>query len=173
MPKLDKRLQFEKIYRTCEKDLQGFIFTLTRNDSFAMEEILQNTMLEALKALPNLRDSRKMKSWIFSIAKTESKRFYTSHLYTHRHEYKKISNFESASAKSSDFTADIANADLIRTLINDLSEEEQQTCVLHYYYGMTLKKISDLLQKNYNTVRSLHARGITKLRKKIYRKGEF
>ena len=67
---------FEEICTIYSKNLQRFIYSLTRKDQFAMEEIFQNTILEAFQGLNNLRDVDKMKTWIYSIAKTEAKRYY-------------------------------------------------------------------------------------------------
>jgi RNA polymerase sigma factor (sigma-70 family) len=48
-----------------------------------------------------------------------------------------------------------------------MTEEEQQLCILHYYYDLPLKEISEILSVNYNTLRSMHMRGIAKLRKQM------
>ena len=164
MSELDKRLQFETICRTCEKELQNFIYTLIRYDPFAMEEIYQNTMLAALKALPGLREGKKMKSWIFSIAKSEARRYYSPHRNFTRFEGGERRDPGFLTGKTPDFTNQVADADLVRSLISGLSKEEQQICILYYSYGLTLKKVSVLLRRNYSTVRSLHTRGLKKLR---------
>ncbi len=41
--KLKHRL-FQELCQTYSKDLQKFIYTITRQDNFAMEEVFQNTM---------------------------------------------------------------------------------------------------------------------------------
>jgi len=142
MSEHDRKLQFKKICQMYGKDLQRFIYTLTRKDQFATEEIFQNTMLEALKCLSNLRDSRKMKSWIYSIAKAESNRYYAANPMDHRLNFKEAEEdgVWTPAENCSDFTADIANKDLVRGMINRLTEEEQQICILYYYYDLPLRE---------------------------------
>lgn len=166
--------QFEKVCMIYSKELQRFIYTLTRKDQFAMEEIYQNTMLGALTGLHYLRDNSKMKAWIFSIAKAESKRYYAAN---------KQANFDYGAAPEDesagleyllDFTKNIEDKEYVRDLINGLTVGEQQLCILHYYYDLPLKEISEILNANYSTVRSMHMRGMTKMRKQLkqQRKGE-
>ncbi|MEL7658863.1 MAG: sigma-70 family RNA polymerase sigma factor, partial [Bacillota bacterium] len=64
-----------------------------------------------------------------------------------------------------DFTKYIEDRDCIMSLMKELSEEEQQLYILHYYYDMPLKEISELLNLNYSTTRSMHMRGMAKMRK--------
>lgn len=46
---------FTEICNRYDKDLQRFIYTLTRKDQYAMEEIYQNTMVEGLKGLKKVK----------------------------------------------------------------------------------------------------------------------
>jgi RNA polymerase sigma-70 factor (ECF subfamily) len=164
--------QFENVCIIYNKELQRFIYTLTRKDQFAMEEIYQNTMLGALKGLNYLRDSSKMKAWIFSIAKAESKRYYAANRQTN-YDYGAGQEDESAGLEYLfDFTKTIEEKESVRNLINGLTVDEQQLCILHYYYDLPLKEISEILNANYNTVRSMHMRGMTKMRKQLKQQTE-
>jgi RNA polymerase sigma-70 factor, ECF subfamily len=158
---------FEKVCLIYSKDLQRFIFTLTRKDRFAMEEIYQNTMLGALKGLNYLRDSSRMKSWIFAIAKAEARRYYATG---------KPENFNGCAAAEEgtsgldymlDFTKTIEDKEYVKDLLLGLPDEEQQLYILHYYYDLQLKEISEILNVNYSTVRSMHIRGMAKMRKQM------
>lgn len=164
--------QFENVCIIYNKELQRFIYTLTRKDQFAMEEIYQNTMLGALKGLNYLRDSSKMKAWIFSIAKAESKRYYAANRQTNL-DYNAVQDDESAGLEYLfDFTKTIEDKEYVRNLINGLAVEEQQLYILHYYYDIPLKEISEILNVNYSTVRSMHMRGMTKMRKQLKQQTE-
>jgi RNA polymerase sigma-70 factor (ECF subfamily) len=163
--KYPKMQMFEKVCVIYSKDLQRFIYTLTRKDLFAMEEIYQNTMLEALKGLDELRDSGKMKAWLFSIAKAEAKRYYAAGRPERSYGSGAVQENESSGQSMFDFTKHIEDKEYVEGLINGLADEEQQVYILHYYYDMPLKEISELLNVNYNTVRSMHMRGIAKMRK--------
>ena len=167
---------FTEICNRYDKDLQRFIYTLTRKDQYAMEEIYQNTMVEGLKGLKKLRQEEKIKSWLFSIAKSEARRYY--------HKYQTRANVEINGMEDrwngimpedefQDFTTIIANREMLKSLLKDLSDEEQQIYLLHYYYDLTLKEISAILQLNYNTLRSIHARSLEKLRNKARERKAF
>ena len=161
----NKTQLLEKVCMVHGKELQRFIYHLTRQDQFVMEEIYQNTMLEALNGLDDLRDVMKMKSWIFSIAKAEAKRYYAA--------YRSQNNFgcgiaaEEASEYGTmhDFTKSMEDRESVKNLIRSLSETERQIYILHYYHDLSLKEISARLNMNYNTVRSMHMRGMKKIRK--------
>lgn len=159
---------FERVCIIYSRDLQKFIYTLTRKDQYAMEEIYQNTMLGALKGLNFLRDSNKMKSWIFSIAKAESKRYYAANRPENNYDCGIAAEEESAGLEYMiDFTKSIEEKEYVKDLINGLSDEEQQLYILHYYYDLPFKEISELLNLNYNTIRSMHMRGMAKIRKQL------
>jgi RNA polymerase sigma-70 factor (ECF subfamily) len=153
---------FEKVCLIYSKDLQRFIYTLTRKDRFAMEEIYQNTMLGALKGLNYLRDSSRMKSWIFAIAKAEARRYYAGR----PENYDGIQAAEEGQA-GLDFTKTVEDKEYVKDLLLGLPDEEQQLYILHYYYDLQLKEISEILNVNYSTVRSMHTRGMARMRKQL------
>lgn len=162
-----KHKLFEEICNIYSKDLQRFIYSLTRKDQYAMEEIFQNTLIEAYQGLERLREIDKMKSWIYSIAKAEARRYYSKNqnvLFVNdiaeniQDNIFYESNFD-------DFTKMIEDKELIILLLNKLSEEEQQIYILHYYYDIPLKEISKILHINYNTIKTTHVRGLSKFKK--------
>ncbi|MDF3001705.1 MAG: polymerase, sigma-24 subunit, subfamily [Bacillota bacterium] len=169
--KENERTRIRLLERACasyERELQQYIYALTRNDSFAMEEIYQNTMLSALRGIYGLREEHKIKDWIFAIAREESKRYYAAlkadkagrqHVTDHE--------FEWGSTFVTDFTQSVEDRVSIASLISSLKAEERRLYVLHYYYGFPFKKISEMLNMNYNTVRSIHGRGMAKMRKRL------
>jgi RNA polymerase sigma-70 factor (ECF subfamily) len=169
---MDNREQRMKLFeRACtvySKELQRFIYALTRKDLYAMEEIYQNTMLSAWKGLNHLRDDSKFKSWIFVIAKEEARRYYAAcrndNLFAHK---SKVEGNLSCRGRVTDFTKWVEDREAVKTLIDSLEEDEQQLYVLHYFYGLPFKEISGILKLNYSTVRSKHIRGIAKMREKL------
>ncbi len=167
MKREDRLLQlFSKVCHIYRDELQRFIYTMTRKDRFATEEIFQNTMVEGLLRLPKLRREEKLKSWLFSIAKMEARRYY--------HRYQKTASMEigggaevwerAESAATQDFTNTVANQELLRSLLRELTEEERQMYLLYYYYGVPLREISSILRVNYSTLRSAHTRSLCRLK---------
>ena len=172
--KENSRMQLlERACTSYARELQRFIYGLTRNDPFAMEEIYQNTMLSALKGIGGLRDDKKIKDWIFAIAREESKRYYAA--VTADQAGKRAVSADEISPSASyhtDFTQYVEDRVSIFELMCGLKKEERQMYVLHYYYGFPFKEISEMLNMNYNTVRSIHGRGMAKIRKQLSIKNE-
>ncbi len=159
---------FQELCLNYSRDLQIFIYSLTRKDQYAMEEIYQNTMVQALRGLKNLKDQDKMKSWLFSIAKAEAARHYAKNQRYIQKECNDLSErdlYEFEEISFEDFTRTIDDKDFLLSLFNRLNEDEHQVFALRYIYDISLKEISDILHINYSTVRSLHARGLVKCKK--------
>ena len=148
------------------RELERFIFALTRNDPFATEEIYQNTMLSALKGLRFLRDSKKMKFWVFSIAKAEARRYYAAHAAAGAGRCT-ADGEPSGPIHTRDFTESLEARECFLTLLGSLSNDEKRLYILRYYYDIPLKEISSMLDANYNTIRSLHRRGLAKMRRQF------
>ena len=169
--KLKYRL-FQELCQNYNKDLQKFIYNLTRKDNFAMEEIFQNTMVQALQGFNNLKENEKMKTWLFSIAKTEAKRFYARNGKYEQYENVDISELDwNNEINYKDFTKAIEDKIFVLSFINRLTEEEHQIFILHFVYDITLKEISDILHINNNTVRTILFRGLRKCRKMLEERG--
>lgn len=166
---MDRRRKkiFENICNNYGKELQRFIYTLARKDQFAMEEIFQNTMESAFKNLEFLRDENKIKSWIFSIAKTEVRRYYASNKMYSDYEINGLDEDILSVDEDKDFTEYVVDSNFVLQILNELSDESQRVFLLYYYYDIPFIEISEILHINYNTIRSIHNRGISRM-KKIY-----
>lgn len=152
-------------------DLQRFIYTMTK-DNEANEEILQSTIVTAYANLNKLRNPDKIKTWLFNIAKTE-----TSHY------FKKLDRIGfrvglDVNTETLEIQKDILDLIMeaefneeIRQLINKLDDKYFKLIMLHYYYDLDLKEIAEIYNINYSTVRTIHRRGIEKL-KMLFKQGE-
>jgi RNA polymerase sigma-70 factor (ECF subfamily) len=170
---MDKRRikLFENICNRYSKELQRFIYTLARKNQFEMEEIFQNTMEMAYKNLEYLRDENKIKTWIFSIAKTEARRYYSINKKYFDHEINELNEDLFSVEDNVDFTENIIDSNLAMQILNELSDESQQVFILYYYYDIPFNEISEILHINYNTIRSIHSRGISRMKKLYNEKG--
>lgn len=160
---------FEETCRLHSHSLQRYIYTLTRKDNYAMEEIFQNTMVAALSGLKNLRENEKMKTWLFTIATYEARRYYSKSKNVIYVEFNDTTEYEKnwmGNSQFEDFTKSIEDREVLKILLDELSQEDQQIYILHYFYDLSLKEISETLNIKYSTVRSIHVRGLIKLKKK-------
>lgn len=157
---------FENLCVMSGRELERFTYALTRNDPFAAEEIYQNTMLSALKGLKFLRAREKMKIWVFSIAKAEARRYYAARAAAGTGRC--TADGETVGAiRTADFTESIEDRECFLALLRGLTYEEKKLYVLRYYYDIPLKEISVMMDANYNTIRSMHRRGMTKMRSRL------
>ena len=62
--------QFEECVQQCADSLYRVAYRLTGNRTLALE-LVQETYLNAWKSLPNLKDSNKMRSWLFAIMRNQ------------------------------------------------------------------------------------------------------
>lgn len=121
---------FEEFCHNYSKDLQKFIFTLTRKDNFVMEEVFQNTMVQALQGLHGLKENEKIKSWLFSIAKTEARRYYSKN--------KKYKLFENVEISELDWSNGIGNNDFTKAV-------EDKIFILSCMNQLTIKFVKMIL----------------------------
>lgn len=158
---------FDNIYRTYREDLQRFILSLALRNVTDMDDIFQNTMEAVYKNLDKLRDRDKLKAWLFSIAKTETNRYYSKKKMYLTCEVDELNIDMLAIADAEDFVKDIADVDQFIQLLNGLSDNTQSILLLHYYYELSLVEISKTRRININTVKSIHRRGLAQLEKKL------
>ena len=148
-------------------DLEKFVYTLTGNNH-EKDDIVQSTMEKAWKNLEQLRENDKIKSWLFTIAKNETRKYYRKRNRQLKHlDDRTMEEAEEITEELSKDVADLftqleSRADLFEA-ISSLGDNVAQIILLRYYYGMPLKEIADRLNRNYNTIRSLHKRGLEKL----------
>lgn len=158
---------FEEVIQESFIDLRRFIYSLARKDMDTTEEIFQNTMEACVKNLHTLRDESKLRSWIFTIAKNEATRYYSKKKPVTFVELTEDAEllFTEEAARDTDFSIDVENKDFVKKLLTSLDSIHQQIFVLHYYYGLPLPEIAEILNMNLNTVRSIHLRDLHKMRK--------
>ena len=168
------KLEFEQLYKKYENELYSFIYSISRRDSYAAEDILQNTMINVYKYLHTLRDKSKLKSWIFAIAKQEANRYYSKKEFiaeVKTPNIEDIADLNEDEILEPDFSFDVISTEQFIETVSQLDEDEQTIIYLRYKFGLKLNEISKIWHINRNTVKSLHFRAIKKLRHSIEKKG--
>jgi len=161
---------FEEFYNKTSRPLLKYILTIARFDKDCADDIFQNTMISAYKSFHKLRYEEGMLPWAYAISKNEARRYF--------HKNKKLFDIELQAYDDSeeemdrieqelDFSEAVIGEDNLIKMLNQVDLVTQQILILVYCYDMQLKDISKTIDMNYNTVRSIHRRGLEKLRKKI------
>jgi RNA polymerase sigma-70 factor (ECF subfamily) len=71
----DRQRRFAELCTALRPDLYRFAFWLSRDRSIA-EDVVQETLLRAWRALEDLKDERAVRHWLFTIARREHARLY-------------------------------------------------------------------------------------------------
>lgn len=163
-------ISFDEFYIKTNKKVYKFIYTLARRDKEITEDIFQNTMINAEKYLKKLDSTDSVEAWVFTIARNEAKRYFhknknkmDSELYILDDDKQQLHDSENIP----DFADDVINEEYIMQILNNVDPVTQQVLLLYYFYDMTLVSIAETLDINLNTVKSIHRRGLVKLKKII------
>lgn len=164
-----KNKLFEDIYNQYAMDVKRFIFTISRRDSHFTDDIFQNTMESTLKSIGQLRDVNKAKSWMFSIAKNEARKYFNKNKYFTDSGTLDIDDLDSdieyeINQNSFDFTENVTDKMLIESIFVYLNDSEAQVILLFYRYDLKLTEIGEILNMNYNSVKSLYRRSMKKIK---------
>ncbi len=154
-------------------EIERFIYKLTL-DNNAKEEILQDSLEIALKNIHQLRDPKKLKQWIFSIARRQAIQYYIK-------EHKAMPGTEGAyrSAPNDENQSGSPLEKIIREeqtqefseAFENMDAKYAKVLVLRHYYDMPLVDIAEKLNKNYSTIGCHYQRGLRQFRTELERRG--
>lgn len=145
--------EFEIIYDEYFKDVYKFILSLSKNSAIA-EDIVQETFMKALKNAKSLKDSTKIKSWLFQIAKNT----YLSYVSKNA---KNISIDEIEIASSNDEETEFLNKDTIkrvRSLLHKMKEPYKEVFYLRIFANLSFKEIAEIFEKEETWARQIFHR---------------
>lgn len=148
---------FESLLEPIYTNLYKYIYCIVRNNQIT-EDVVQETIYIALKSFENLRDKTKFKSWIFTIGKNEALKILKRY---QREVYPSENIIELIAVTKDEPSKVILNKEEKKEIafaINRLKEKYKDVIILRYYAELSLEEIAVILNKNYNTVRSLHKR---------------
>ena len=159
---------FEILYNEYYVEIRRFIFTIARRDQEMADDISQNTWQNAFYYYESLRDKTAARSWLYSIARNEAKRYFANRHNAFFLNTVSIEEEETVSVideKDSAFPEALANGELLTELLGKLRVDEQRLILLYYTYNVDLKAIAEMDGTNYNTLKSAFRRTIEKLRR--------
>ncbi len=119
------------------------------------EEILQDTLIQFLKAKPELESSSHEKAWLLHVAANLSK---------NRIEYNKLRNGEELNEEITTGDEDKSDTSFVWEAVNKLPDKYRDVVHLYYAEGYDTKEIAKILDRKESTVRSDLKRGREKLK---------
>ncbi len=147
--------QFEDIVQKHQRDILNFHYRLVGN-RFEAEDLAQETFLKAYNKLESLKEQKKVKSWLYSIARNVTIDFFRRNK-NHSIPLDSVILENYARATAVDYRQDVMQSEVSQELkkcLQLLSEEDQMIVKLLYYEGFSYQEICDLLHINQNTLKS-------------------
>ena len=171
MEELIKRAQkgdkeaFTEIILSIRNELYKIAKTRIINEN-DIDDIIQETMIEAYKSIKKLRDLKKLKMWVIKILINKFNKFYK------RKSKKDISleetNINNIIARNNN--EDIENDMNFYSLIRNLKYDERIVILLYYMEGYSVEEISEMIKMNKNTVKTNLYRARQKIKNEIEEK---
>ena len=144
-------------------------------------------MLDAVGALHQLREPDKLDAWLNTIVDRGVSRYFKEQAITWEKEISHVMDYEAGEeidiydllADETDVEELIRIAektDMIMDVLNCLADKEWSIFVMRNLDGFKFREISEILDINENTVKTIHRRSCIKLKKqaeRLYRKEDF
>lgn len=139
-----------------------------------VEDVIQDTYIEAFTYIEKVRDESKAKYWILKIAKRQAVRYIKKERERKSNE-QALSEMTASREEGAQWNPDdqfsqlMKNMDKeqLRCLMGRLSLKEQKVLTLYYAYGYKLRDIAAILKESDSNVRTISKRSKEKLRKMI------
>lgn len=158
---VSRQKRFETLVKAYSNDLYRFAYWLCSNHSIA-DDLVQETFLRAWKALDNLEDEKKAKSWLITILRRENaRRFERKRLDLVDIEDVVVEDQVSLSPEQS-----IENEQLHQAILN-LSSDYREPLLLQTIGGYKTSEIAHLLKLNLNTVNTRLFRARDQLKRQL------
>ena len=142
-------------------------------NQYDAEDLVQETYFIAFKKFDQLRDTKKIKSWLFKILRNTYLKDQQHHAQRKVTVYDDTFDYMNALENAVEHV-DVASAyerkieaDKIQNLLSELPEKYQSPILLYYISEMTYQEISETLDLPIGTVMSRLSRGKQMLKKKI------
>ncbi len=158
---------------TFYKDVLHYIrmFDLPQED---VEDVIQDTYIEAFTYIEKVRDETKAKYWILKIARRQAIRYMRKEQSRKINEqtlseHAEYNDIWTQTSTDEQFTQLVKSLDReqLQSLVCRLSLKEQRVLTLYYAYGYKLRDIATILKESDSNVRTISKRSKEKLRKMI------
>lgn len=133
------RLRFERLVAPWRGDLYRYALWLCRDPALA-DDVVQEAMLRAFRALDSLEDDALVKTWLLTIVRREHARVYERK----RLETRDIDDLTAAEAAQI-ATSDDSDVEDMRNAIFELEDEYREPLVLQVLMGLSTAEIAAAL----------------------------
>lgn len=157
---------FEKIYSLFYLPVYRFIFLQVKHRQDA-EDLAQTTFFKALQSLGGFEErGAKFSTWVYTIARNSVIDHWKKKKDIITSEVDFIENVASGE-NPEDRIYKGENANMIKSLIEELSQEQKEIMILYFVEELSYKEISTIIGKKEDAIRALKYRALKSLRDKI------
>ena len=135
-----------------------FAFTYAKNKEDA-EDILNESVVKALRSINSLRDPEKIKPWFYRIIANTA--------LTHIKGRQKIVYLEYEDMENLDSVTDDYSHLNFNELIEKLDPKYKSIIILRFFENMTIQEVAEVLELNENTVKTRLYKALKMLRVEI------
>lgn len=130
-----------------------------------LDDVVQQTFVRAWKKLPSLRDPRRFRGWLLTIASNLVRDF----LGKRSRERTRMSDLQAVAPRVEEArtTQPSPRISRLQELIPTLKESEREVLALRFAEGKNCRQIAELLGRNHATVRSILHRALKALRTQL------
>ena len=153
--------QFEECVQQCADSLYRVAYRLTGNRTLAFE-LVQETYLNAWKSLPNLKDSNKIRSWLFAIMRNQFSKL------LHK-EKRNTQTIQQLATIPTSTLSDNDTTDRVQAALQTLNDIHRLPVLLVAIEGMSVEEAAGVLDVPRGTVLSRLHRGRAKLKEILSR----
>jgi RNA polymerase sigma-70 factor (ECF subfamily) len=158
---LQDRDALDALLSEIESPLYSFINRIIK-DPDSSKDVLQNTLVIICKKIKWLNNPAAFKSWTYSIAFRESLKFLKRekiHLDINQYyDFQEINNDLETNCLPN------VNTEILPQIIDKLSPASKLVIEMHFYEGLKLQEVADILDISIGTVKSRLNYGLLKLR---------
>lgn len=140
-------------------------------------DVVQDAMVDAYLHLDQLRDMERFDGWLFRITKRRAGRFFVEQKKRMEREINLEEWLERQADEPSAYQAWKAaeqriDDEQLRNMVESLRPPAPTIIRMRFEMGFRLKEIAEMLELNYNTVKTIENRAFKKLKAMIIREGE-
>jgi RNA polymerase sigma-70 factor (ECF subfamily) len=146
----------------------GFVFARVGGDEAAAEDLLQETLLEAVRGAHNFRGEAAASTWMCAIARRRLARYYESERRADvARQSLRLVHGSSEASEEEQAAELVERQDEVVRALGQLPALQRQVLVLKYLEGMTVSAIAAQVGRSRVQVQSLLQRGRDGLRRQL------
>jgi RNA polymerase sigma-70 factor (ECF subfamily) len=160
---------FDFLVKRYINSLYRFLFRLC-GDADTAEDLVQKTFVNAWRHIEKFDEMKKFKTWLFAIAKNSAVDFFKRKkaipfsFFEDELGNSPIQNISDPTLLLDDLMDQQDRQNIFSEALNRLPKMYAAILTLHYREDFSLREISEVLEKPYNTVKTYHARALSSLK---------